>query len=153
MKVTDSTAKLRFTIPRQSVMTDMLKTGWSLEVYRMGYNTNMVACYTIEEYNKTTQQASFFIDDSVRNAPKGYYMATLKNDCCKVGSVLLHVDCNKAIDLAVQDFVYDPCNTSCAASTPKPADCPQPVCASPVMPEPCPSAAGPCCQPETEASC
>lgn len=128
--ITASTAKLGFSVPRQSALVSPLASGWSMTVKRGGTNA-VVASYTIAEYNSTKSQAIFFVDDSIRRAAKGYYYAEVKKDCCLVAQIALHVDCERADAVETFDFTHDPQPLACENVVLKPAECATPVCPSP----------------------
>lgn len=130
IRVTASTAKLGFSVPRQSVLTVPTATGWTLTVRRGGTNV-VLATYTIAEYDSAKSAAIFFIDDVVRKAKKGYYHAEVRNDCCLVATVVLHIDCEQADAVEVFDFTHDPQPLACEAVALKPAACAAPVCPEP----------------------
>jgi hypothetical protein len=130
IKVTASTAKLGFVVPRASTLINPLATGWTLSVKRGGSN-KVIATYTIAEYDSSKSQAIFFLDDAVRNAAKGYYYAEVKNDCCVVAKVVLHVDCGQADSVQVFDFTHDPQPVACADTKLKPAVCAAEECPAP----------------------
>jgi hypothetical protein len=137
VKLTTSTAKFSFTVPRQSVLDRPLASGWTLAIQRAGTSA-IVAEYTIEEYITGTSQAVFFIDDVLRFAKKGYYVGTVNKDCCVVARVLMHLDCDKAIDVSTIDFTHDPCPVEQCDLAPKPAECcPTPCCDTQVISDPC----------------
>lgn len=136
IKITSSSAKFRVTVPRQSLLDDPLASGWTMSISRAG-NGQHLADYTIEEFDRSTDQAVFFIDDVVRYAKKGYYVATINKDCCKVGQIVMHLECDKATDFDVTSFTHDPCPQPVCNLPPKPAEC-EPVCHSgPAIADPC----------------
>ena len=130
LRVTANTAKLGFNVPRQSVLTAPTATGWSMTVKRGGTNA-VVAHYTIAEYNSSKSQAVFFVDDALRRAAKGYYYAEISNDCCVVGRVVLHVDCEVAESVEVMEFTHDPQPVACENVELKSAKCDVAVCPQP----------------------
>lgn len=127
VRITASTAKLGFSVPRQSVLVSPLSSGWSMVVKRGGTNA-VVATYTIAEYNSAKSQVVFFIDDTTRNAAKGYYYAEVSKDCCIVARVVLHIDCERAEQIEVFDFTHDPQPLACENEVLKPAVCAAPPC-------------------------
>lgn len=137
LKITTSTAKIKFLIPRQSVLDRPEDSGWSFKVFRAGSH-KQVAEYPIESYDRATGEATFFIDDTVRMGPKGYYIGELHKDCC-ITKMYFHLDCEKAVSYTTVDFKYDPCAETCAPrqEEQKLAQCGGCGCEVPTIADPC----------------
>jgi hypothetical protein len=127
IKITDSTARLKFKVPRQSVFSRPYETGWTLLITRAG-SRNTTASYGIENYDGQTEQATFFIDDVLRRAPKGYYQGTVMRGCCKVATALFYVVCDEATAIEAEDFTHDPAPACTAGEEPRPAESCEPPC-------------------------
>lgn len=121
IQITGSTAKLEFLVPRQSIFDHPYKTGWTLSVTRGG-SSELIAEYMIETYDTSRQMATFFIDDKVRNAKKGVYVAQVKQGCCVVAKVQLYIDCARAESVGAVDFTHDPFTGCDSTLIPRPAE-------------------------------
>lgn len=125
IRITESTAKLAFVVPRQSGLINPTVKGWTLKVKRGGTDKS-IAEYAIAEYDRSTDSAIFFIDNNVRHAPNGYYVGEVFNDCCPVAKLVMYISCAKASSVSVVNFTHDPQPPACENDSLKSADCEKP---------------------------
>jgi hypothetical protein len=107
LRVTNSTAKVAVTVPRQSIFDHPYKTGWTMSFTRAG-TINEVARYAIEGYDTGSELATFFIDDALRSAKKGMYLAKVMQGCCLVATIPVFLECNRATAAETIGFSSDP---------------------------------------------
>jgi hypothetical protein len=138
LKITSSTAKVAVTIPRQSVLDHPYKTGWTMSFVRAGQDRE-VAKYAIEEYNTSTQQAIFFVDDKLRESKKGMYIAKVMQGCCLVATIVVWLECNRATAASLVEFSHDPFSTCDGELLPRAAEDCKVKCDTPAQNLCCPN--------------